>query len=73
MYYMNLDENKKNNGFYTEEIHGIELCNSILMNKGIKIDEELWQYLLSLGQVKFIGNIENRQYTILDKDLFMLV
>lgn len=51
----------------------IELCNSIVMNKGIKIDEELWQYLLSLGQVKFIGNIENRQYTILDKDLFMLV
>lgn len=42
----------------------------ILENGGVKINEELHQYLLSLGQCKFIGVKEDKIYTILDKNFF---
>ena len=57
-------------GFYTEDIHGIEKCASIIGNGGLKVDEELWQYILTLGECKFVGTVEQREYTILDKNLF---
>lgn len=69
MFYVDLD-NKKVIGFYIEDIHGVETCNSILKNGGFRIDEELWQHLLTLGECKFLGTVEQREYTILDKDLF---
>jgi len=73
MLYMDLDIGKKNNGFYAEDIHGIETCNTIIKNGGVKIDEELWQYILILGECKFTGAVEEREYTILDKELFEIV
>ena len=73
MFYMDLDTEKEDNGFYTEEIHGLEKCETIIANSGLKIDEELWQHLLSLGKCKFTGTVEAREYTILDKDLFETV
>ena len=69
MYYAELINNKIV-GFYLKEIHGIDKCNLILSNAGIKLDEELHQYLLNLGQSKFIGVKENKIYTLLDKALF---
>lgn len=36
----------------------------------ILLDNELYQYCLSLGQVEFNGAIDDRIYTINDKDLF---
>lgn len=68
-YYVELKD-KKVNGFYTEEIHGFEKCETIIANGGIKINEELWQQLLILRECKFIGVVEDKEYTILDKDLF---
>lgn len=70
MFYMDLDSDKNNNGFYIEDIHGLETCNTIIKNGGVKIDEELWQYILTLGKCKFTGVVEEREYTILDKELF---
>ncbi|WP_346847984.1 MULTISPECIES: hypothetical protein [unclassified Clostridium] len=70
MLYMDLDIEKKNNGFYTEDIHGIEKCETILAQGGLLVDEELWQHLLVVEECKFIGTVEQREYTILDKDLF---
>lgn len=69
MYYANIKNNKIND-FYVEDVHGLEACNSIIKNGGIKIDEELWQHLLTLGECKFVGMAEEREYTIIDKDLF---
>lgn len=37
----------------------------------LTLDDELYQYCLSLGQVKFIGSLEDRIYTISDKELFV--
>lgn len=39
-------------GFYTEEIHGKEVCDQIIKDGGIAISEELWQELLSMGQAQ---------------------
>lgn len=39
-------------GFYTEGIHGKELCSEILANGGVPLSEELWQELLTYGQAK---------------------
>lgn len=69
MYYVDLN-NKKIIGFYIEELHGKEKCEEIISSDGLKIDEELWQYILTLGECKFTGTVEEREYTILDKDLF---
>lgn len=69
MYFTEL-KNKEVVGFYNTEIHGEEKCNLVLENGGIKIDEELHQHLLSLGQSKFIGVKEDKVYTLSDKDLF---
>ncbi len=70
MVYMNLDKEKNTNGFYVEDIHGLDTCNSIIEKGGLKINEELWEYLLTLGKCKFVGIVEEREYTISDKDLF---
>lgn len=66
-------QNNKVKGFYTVDIHGEQVCNSVYAMGGLKIDEELHQYLLTLGECKFIGTVEEREYTILDKDLFETV
>ncbi|WP_346930294.1 XkdW family protein [Clostridium sp.] len=73
MVYINLGEDKKINGFYVEDVHGLEKCETIIANGGLKIDEELWQYILTLGECKFTGTVEAREYTIVDKDLFEIV
>ncbi len=70
MYYVEIKSSKENCKFYTEDIHGIEKCNMVTSEGGIIIDEELWRYLLTLGSSKFIGIAEEREYTILDKELF---
>jgi len=70
MYYVEIKSSKENCKFYTEDIHGIEKCNMVISEGGIIIDEELWRYLLTLGSSKFIGIAEEREYTILDKELF---
>ena len=57
-------------GFYIEEFHGVDKCQSVLDNGGIKCDEELWKYILSLGAVTFKEIAEEREYTISDKYLF---
>lgn len=69
MYYADV-KGKERVVYYIVEINGEEKCNLILENGGIKINEELHQYLLSLGQCKFIGVKEDKIYTILDKNLF---
>lgn len=69
MYYADV-KNKGVVGFYLEDINGIDKCNLIFKNGGIKVDEELHQYLLNLGQSKFIGVREERLYTLADKALF---
>jgi len=63
-------EDNKITGFCSEDNAGVERCNEILASGGFKIDKELWQYLLALGDCKFTGTVEEREYTILDKDLF---
>lgn len=63
-------QNNKIKGFYTVDIHGEQVCNSVYAMGGLKIDEELHQYLLTLGECKFIGTVEEREYTIQDKELF---
>lgn len=57
-------------GFYIEEFHGEELCQSIVESGGIEVDEELHQYIISLGKAEFLGIKEEKIYTIIDKDLF---
>ncbi len=69
MYFTEL-KNNVIEGFYLEEINGIQKCNSVLESGGIEIDEELHQHLLSLGQCKFTGVKEGKMYTLSDKDLF---
>lgn len=59
--------------FLTDEIHSVEVINKTKENGCIIINEELWQYLLSLGQAEFNGEIEERTYTIEDKELFSRV
>lgn len=69
-YYVALKDYKMN-GFYCEDIHGEERCNEILGNGGLKLSEDLWQYLSMLGcEIEFVGDIEEREYNISDKDLF---
>lgn len=69
-YYTELIENKIN-GYYLEDRHGKEFCRSI--NNYIKVNEELHCYLLTLREAKFIGEKEDRLYTIDDKELFSIV
>lgn len=70
MYYVEIKSDKENCRFYTEDMHGFEKCETIIANGGIKINEELWRYLLTLGSCRFIGKVEDREYTILDNELF---
>lgn len=69
MIYANVKD-KVITGFYIEEFHGVDKCQSVLENGGIEVDEELWGYILSLGVVTFKEIAEERKYTILDKNLF---
>lgn len=69
IYYAEIKE-KIITAYYIEDIHGEELCKSILVKGGIVVDEELHQYLLTLGEVEFTGIKEDRIYTLLDKSLF---
>lgn len=70
MYYVEIKSSKENCRFYTEDIHGKEKCETIIANGGIKINEDLHQYLLTLGSCRFIDKVEDREYTIEDKNLF---
>lgn len=66
-------KNKTIEGFYHQDIHGEQVCNTVYVMGGIKVDEELHQQLLSLGEVEFIGVKEEKLYTIADKSLFKKV
>lgn len=69
MYYTSI----KNNiieGFYIEDIHGVNQCDKVLSEGGIIIDEELHHHLISLGRVEFKGSVESKIYRIEDKLLF---
>ncbi len=70
MNYYTILKDKKIKGFYCKEIHGEDYCKTIINSGGFEVSEELWSHLLSLGEVKFIGEIEKRLYTIEDKELF---
>lgn len=37
----------------------------------ISLDYDLFQYCITLGKVEFTGELEDRIYTIRDKDLFI--
>lgn len=69
MFYVKID-NKKVLGFYITGLHGLELCNQIYADGGIKIDDELHRYIISVGEVEFNGVKEDRIYSIEDKALF---
>lgn len=72
MYYVKI-ENTEGKGFYIEEIHGRDVCIFIYNAGGLKIDDELHDYLLTLNTFKFIGVKEDREYTINDKELFKAI
>lgn len=57
-------------GFYCEDIHGVDYCETIVNSGGLEISQELWGHLLTLGESKFMGEVEKRLYTIEDKELF---
>ncbi|GEM_PF-713632 len=70
-YFAVLEEDNKIKGFYCEAIHGIDYCKSIIDNGGLKLSEELWSYIINLNvSIEFIGKVEDREYTILDNELF---
>lgn len=60
-------------GNITKEVHGEELCNKLYKNGALILDEELWQYAVSFGEIEFIGIKEDREYIIENKDLFKRV
>ncbi|HAY3897729.1 TPA: hypothetical protein JRS25_003672 [Escherichia coli] len=71
MNYYTILKDKKIKGFYCKEIHGEDYCKTIIYSGGgLEVSEELWSHLLSLGESKFIGKVEERLYTIEDKELF---
>lgn len=72
MYYVKINSGVID-GFYIEDLHGEQVCNTVYLMGGLKVEEELYQHLLSLGQAEFIGSKEEKIYTILDKDLFKKV
>ncbi|EQF27293.1 hypothetical protein QEW_0666 [Clostridioides difficile CD160] len=58
---------KSFNGFYIEDIHKNNIPKSY-----INIAEDLWSYLLELGDFKFIGDYKTKKdlYTVQEKDEF---
>ncbi|HBE9553496.1 hypothetical protein [Clostridioides difficile] len=58
---------KSFNGFYIESIHKNNIPKFY-----INITEELWSYLLELGNFKFIGDYKKKKdlYTVHEKDHF---
>ncbi|MER0285375.1 hypothetical protein GSQ54_09260 [Clostridioides difficile] len=58
---------KSFNGFYIEDIH-----KNNMPKYYINIAEDLWNYLLELGDFKFIGNYKEKKdlYTVQEKDHF---
>ncbi len=70
MNYYTILKDEKIKGFYCKDIHGEDYCKTIINSGGLEISEELWSHLLSLGESKFIGEVEKRLYTIEDKELF---
>ena len=59
--------------FYNKDFHGEEEIKRVIKKPHLLVNEELWQYLLSLGQAEFIGEIEDRTYTIEDGEMFSKV
>ncbi len=55
--------------YYPREAYS-EKENESVDNIGVYLDFQLYQYCLSLGQVEFNGAIDDRIYTISDKNLF---
>lgn len=72
MYYVKLNQGDVE-GFYIEDLHGTEICTSIYEEGGLKIDDELHEYLLTLNSCRFTGVKEDRDYTISDKDSFTAI
>lgn len=70
VYYAQLNSEGNIVGFYLKGLHGEDVCNRIYTNGGIKINEELWNKLLSYGVSKFKSIKEDRVYIIDDLALF---
>lgn len=70
-YYAELNEQNHIVGYYIEDFHGLEKCQSL--SRYILVDEELHQHLLSLSYVEITAEPESKIYTIENKDLFVEV
>lgn len=72
MIYCILDsEDKKTMTYLTEDMLSmLEELYPLGGYKVIEISTGLHNYLVGLGQCKLIADVEDREYTILDKDLF---
>lgn len=71
LYYSPVARDGELKGFYVEDVHGEKACNDIIIKGGIKVTEELHEYLLTLGIPKIVGVPQpNIEYGILDKDSF---
>lgn len=67
------DKSNKIIAFHVEDLDGEFFCKEIINLGGIEVSEELHNYMVSQGQVKFIGTLEKRVYTLEDKHLFETV
>lgn len=69
-----IDEKKEVVGFYKRGIHSDELCDNILENGGVLINEDLWQSLLNWTQTRVRDGIkpliEKEVLTLEDLDRF---
>lgn len=65
-------DKKIEKSFYIEDIHGLKLCESVLSQNGIQIDDDMHTYLSSItGEIDFNGVIDkNKVYSMEDKELF---
>lgn len=64
-------EDKKTMTYLTEDM--LNIADKLYPDGGyikIKISDELHNYLVGLGQCKLIADVEDRAYTIEDKNLF---
>lgn len=70
-YHAELNSQNQILGYYMEEIHGTERCQSL--PNSIMIDEDLHEYLLSLGFAELIAPPEGGMYTMENKNVFQKV
>lgn len=71
MIYCILNSDKKTMTYLTEDmLDRLDELYPLGGYKVIEISTGLHNYLVGLGQCKLIADVEDREYTILDKDLF---